>query len=118
MSVNTDNGNVYLWFIGQNRADTKLGISRKHDKFYVKFMDGSTNVNHNYKFSSYNELATYLDLLFDNILVDGDKETPIVQVQWDIPGFTSSLVDIQHMNNEYVYNTFIGCLEFYYNVSR
>lgn len=118
MSDTVNNGHVYLWFIGQNRADTKVSIYRKHDKFCVKFVDGSTNVNHSFQFKMYDELASYLDLLFDNILVDGDKETPIVQVQWDIPGFTSSLVDIQHMNNDYVYDTFIGCLEFYYNISR
>lgn len=118
MSDKINNDNVYLWFIGQNRADTKVGISRKHDKFYVKFNDDHTKVEHSFQFKSYSELANYLDLLFDNILVDADKETPIVHVQWDIPGFTASLVDIQHMNNEYVYDTFIGCLEFYYNVSR
>jgi len=112
--VNTKNGPVYVWFMGENRKDAKLAIEYKKNKFYTKFEDTEGNVVHSHKFRSYGLLCDYLDLLFDNVLVDNDYYTPVQRVQWDVPGFTATIVNLTDIDNSHVYATFTRCIDFHF----
>ncbi len=112
--VITTNGPVYVWFVGENRKDAKLSVRQKKGKFYADFEDNEANVVHSHKFRSYKLLCEYLDLLFENVLLDNDYYTPIQRVQWDVPGFTATIVNVNVMDNNHVYETFARCIDFYF----
>ena len=112
--VNTTNAPVYVWFVGENRKDAKLSVYQKKGKFYVNFEDNESNVVHSHKFRTYTAMCEYLDLLFENVLLDNDYYTPIQRVQWDVPGFTATIVNVDVMDNNHVYETFARCIDFYF----
>ena len=108
------NSRVLLWFQGSKRKDAKLEISKVLGRYIVQFSDPEqSSYNYRMSYSTYAELVEYIDLLFDNILIDDDELTPFEHVQWDIPGFTTSMIKLENADDNHVYRTFSRCLKFF-----
>lgn len=114
MSVSIDK-KVIVWFQRHNNKDATLQIWRHRDKFYIAMKDPiSSSKTYQRKFETYDELCVYIDLLFDNILIDEDETTKIPYIQWDIPTFTGTIIKLENIEEHHVYRTFCKCLDMYF----
>ena len=108
------NSKVLIWFQGSNRKDAKLEIYKSFGRYLVKFYDPEQCSNvYRRVYSTYAELCEYIDLFFDNILIDEDDMTKFEYVQWDIPGFTTSIIKIENADDNHIYRVFTRCLNLY-----
>jgi hypothetical protein len=104
-----------LYFQRKSHPDATVKIWRHHGVFYICMKDPiSINKSYQRSFNSYSELCVYLDLLFDNILIDEDETTKVLYVQWDIPTFTSTIIKMENIEEHHVYRTFCKCLDMYF----
>jgi hypothetical protein len=118
--VNRNDSHILLWFQGTDRADATLDIWQDSNNVYnTSLCDKHLNPagNNLFKFTEYSDLCEYIELVFDNMLLDTDEFTPFEQVQWDIPGFTSSIINIHDIDEHHVYRTFCRCINFYFSMN-
>ena len=108
---------ILIWLQGTGRRDATISIWKNNNLYYALFNDPElTGEQFNkHKFTSYIQLYEYLDLFFDNLMIDEDDESPFEYVQWDIPGFTSSIIKLDNMEDRHIFRTFCSCLEFYFD---
>jgi hypothetical protein len=104
-----------LYFQRKGYPDATVKIWRHHSIFHICMKDPiSINKSYLRTFETYSELCIYLDLLFDNILIDEDDTTKVLYVQWDIPTFTSTIIKMENIEEHHVYRTFCKCLDMYF----
>ena len=108
---------VYIWFQSSKRPDAILTLKKTNDQIYkVVLKDNLMNdKTFNMYFNSYADLCKYLDLYFDNILLDQDEHTPFEFVQWNIPGFTTTILNLRDIHDNYIYRTFTDCLNVFFS---
>lgn len=106
---------VLLWFQREKNKDATVHIWREDGEFHISMRDPvSSDKTYKRKFETYDELCVYLDVLFDNILIDEDETTKIPYIQWDIPTFTSTIIKMENIEDHHVYHTFCKCLDVYF----
>lgn len=108
---------VVVWFQSSKRNDAILSIKKTSTDLYKVVLIDKVMNDKSFKmyFSTYHELCKYLDLYFDNMLLDKDTLTPFEFIQWNIPGFTSSIIDLKDIADDYVYRTFTDCLNVFFS---
>lgn len=105
-----------IWITGPRRKDTIISIAKVNNSYKVYFIDKEINSHHHtYIFRHYRQLLKYLELIFENVHTDEDDILPYSHFQWDIPGFTSSLIDIGNIDEANIQRTFFKLLDFFMN---
>jgi len=108
---------VLLWLQRKTGKDAILKIWCEDERYFTKFIDPVLAAGKHARFifeDSY-KLREYLDLFFENMTHDDEDKEPFLYIQWDIPGFTSSIVKLENMEDRDVYSTFTRCIEFYFD---
>ena len=111
------NNVALLWFQRSGMDDAAMKIWSEGKAYYVKYTDPAlaSGKHFQYVFYDYCKLVEYLDVFFKNMIIDGDYETPFQYVQWDIPGFSTSIVKLEDIDSDVVFGRFAGCLEFFFD---
>lgn len=108
------NRTAVVYFTGKDRKDTILTLSYTDNQYFAHFVDKEIYDHiHKYTFNTYSELCEYIDLVFENILEDDDMIIPFTHIQWDIPGFTSTIIDIENADEVNKCRLFHKLLNFY-----
>lgn len=107
---------IILWFQRTGAKDSIMTIWRSNDMYHAKFVDPvhAPGKYARFAFDNVYSLIEYIELFFENIMVDSDEHSPYQYVQWDIPGFSTSIVGLENMEDRYIFRTFVRCLEFYF----
>lgn len=107
---------IILWFQRKKGKDAIMTIWRSGDMYNTRFVDPehAPNKYARFTFDSVYTLIQYMELFFENLMVDDDEIDPFQYVQWDIPGFSTSIASLDNMEERYVFRTFVRCLEFYF----
>jgi hypothetical protein len=107
---------VLLWFQRNKGKDAIMKIWRAGERYFVKYTDPviAPGKHAKFVFEDCYKLREYMDLFFENMIIDDEDREPFQYVQWDIPGFSCTLVKLDNMEDRHVFRTFASCLEFYF----
>ena len=107
---------ILLWFQRKKGKDAIMKIWRTNDRYFTKYIDPELAPGKHAKFAFEDcyKLREYLDLFLENMMIDDEEREPFLYIQWDVPGFSTSIVKLENMEDRHVFRTFTSCIEFYF----
>ena len=109
---------IVIWFIRDfskvgSAQDAKLTLTRNRAGYTAVYRDSLVDAHDSLAFSTIEALEKYMELVFSNLLKDGDTSNNFKCVQYIIPGFPSVVQEVSRFDENESYNLLMDSILFY-----